>query len=294
MKILITGASGFLGSKIMACLPDAEFISLGRRPSDSIIADIPTGIPTLPKTDLVIHAAGKAHVIPKTRSESDEFFRVNLEGTNKLLTALSESGSLPGTFVFISTVAVYGLETGSSIGEDVPLKGTTPYALSKIRAEESVLSWGKRYGVGVVILRLPLIVGKGAPGNLGAMVKHIRRGTYFRIGNGSARRSMVLATDLGRLIPLLAGRTGIYNLTDRIHPSIAEIDTRIAADLNKKVRVMPEGAAKLLARVGDLIPGSPFNTYRLKKLQDSLKFSDERAVSELGWTPNAVLSGQIT
>jgi nucleoside-diphosphate-sugar epimerase len=190
-------------------------------------------------------------------------------------------------------VAVYGIETGEGISEEHPLKGSTPYALSKIRAEEAVTAWGRQHGVNTTILRLPLVVGRNAPGNLGAMVRHIRRGTYFRIGDGSARRSMVLATDVADILPVLVGRSGIYNLTDRVHPSIAEMDSHLAGHLGKRIKVMPEGLARSLARIGDLVPKSPFNTYRLKKLQESLIFSDDKAVAELGWSPRPVLTGRL-
>jgi nucleoside-diphosphate-sugar epimerase len=250
-------------------------------------------IPGLVESDIVVHAAGKAHVIPKDRSEEQAFFDVNLEGTKNLLKGISKLESAPTGFVFISTVAVYGVETGALISEDHPMMGNTPYALSKIKAEQEVLSWGASSGVPVAILRLPLVVGPDAPGNLGAMVRHLRRGTYLRIGDGAARRSMVLAEDVARLIPGLKGKTGIYNLTDRMNPSIAELDSAIAASMQKNILVIPSFVASLLAKLGDLIPRSPFNTYRFDKLRQSLTFTDDKAVRELDWAPKSVLSGDF-
>lgn len=291
MSILLTGAGGFLGRHLRNGISDQQIITLGRHTEADIQADITAEIPRLPKTDMVIHAAGKAHVIPQNHAEGEAFQRINFRGTQALAEQITASSALPRTFVFVSTVAVYGLETGSEIEEHTPLKGGTPYADSKIQAEQWILDWGLVHGVDVVILRLPLIVGKDAPGNLGAMVRNIRRGTYARIGTGEARRSMVLADDLARLMPTLHGRPGIYNLTDGIHPSFAMMEDLIAGRFGKKILNIPPGMAAVLARVGDLIPGSPFNSYRYGKLRQSLTFSHTKAVRDLGWIPTPIMEG---
>ena len=293
MRVLITGARGFLGRQILEGLKDHQIITLGRSVQDDIRADLTTDVPKLPCTDMVIHVAGKAHVIPGNSKEAAAFHETNYGGTMKLAEALSASSAIPKTFVFISTVAVYGLESGQNIDENAPTSGETPYATSKIEAERFLLKWSETCGVDLVVLRLPLIVGQGAPGNLGAMVKNIRRGTYARIGSGEARRSMVLASDVAALLPTLQGKSGIYNLTDGIHPSFAMLEDHIGKQLGKRIRAIPPGIASWMGRVGDLIPGSPFNSYRYSKMRQSLTFSHQRAVAELGWNPKSVLEGFI-
>jgi nucleoside-diphosphate-sugar epimerase len=237
--------------------------------------------------ELVIHAAGKAHIVPKTGEEEKLFFDVNYRGTINLLKALEKNP--PKSFVFISTVAVYGLEEGERLTEDSPLNGNSPYALSKIKAEQAVQEWSAKYGVPAVILRLPLIAANNAPGNLGSMIKAIRKGYYFRIGEGKARRSMVLAKDLADFIPQLFQKSGTFHLTDGHHPGFQELEEYIAGHYHKKIKSVPGSVISFAAKLGDIIPGFPINTYRLQKLQNTLTFSDAKARNELGWNPTPVI-----
>lgn len=291
MIYLLTGGSGFLGKYLAKSLKsNGEVIQLGRTSQSDIVADFSLEIPPLLQTDLVVHAAGTAHLIPKTSEEKELFFRVNVQGTEKLLNRLSENPKLPTAFVFISSVAVYGKESGDLIKEDAPLLGSSPYALSKIKAEELILDWGKKHGVATFILRLPLIVGENAPGNLGAMQKAIQAGYYFRVGNGESRKSMVLAEDVAGLIPLLAGfEGGIYNLTDGVDPKISELDSAIAAKAKKSVKMIPLALIKPFVKLGDLVPILPINSNRLAKLIGQLTFDCSKAKSEINWAPRSVL-----
>lgn len=292
MVSLLTGASGYLGRYLAKSLSyNGKLIQLGRSSQSDIIADLSKDIPLLPVTDLVVHSAGTAHIIPRTIEERELFFKVNVKGTEKLLNRLSENPTVPKTFVFISSVAVYGKDTGDLISENEPLLGSSPYALSKIQAEELILDWGKKHGVSTFILRLPLVIGENAPGNLGAMQKAIQAGYYFRVGNGESQKSMVLAEDVAELIPLLPEfEGGIYNLTDGIHPKISELDSVIAANARKTVRVIPLDLVKPFAKIGDLVSFLPINSYRLNKLIGQLTFDCSKAKRKLHWSPRPVLN----
>ncbi|NMB72610.1 MAG: NAD(P)-dependent oxidoreductase, partial [Bacteroidales bacterium] len=138
-------------------------------------------------------------------------------------------------------------------------------------------------------LRLPLIAGPDAPGNLGSMIRAIRKGYYVRFGPSSARRSIVLASDLALFIPSLANVTGIYHLTDGMHPTYRELEEYIATRFNRKIRDLPSGLVKTAAMAGDWIPWIPVNSSRLKKLSYTLTFSDDKARRELGWNPRPVV-----
>jgi nucleoside-diphosphate-sugar epimerase len=243
--------------------------------------------------DLIIHNAGKAHSVPKTSLEKQAFFDVNLKGTQNLLHGLEESKSLPKVFIFISTVAVYGKDNGVNITEDAPLLAKDPYGLSKIQAEKLVLDWCKKHNVIWTILRLPLLAGQNPPGNLGAMIKGIKKGYYFNIAGGKSKKSMVLAEDVAKSILNVAEIGGIYNLTDGYHPSFAELSNHISIQLGKgKPMHMPMWLARIIANFGDLLGSkAPLNTEKLNKLTSDLTFDDSKAREAFGWNPTPVIEG---
>lgn len=293
-SILVTGINGFVGSNLISKLtPNFEIVGLDiLQRHIEIVGKIYRWdeLNIIPKTDIILHLAGKAHSIPKTAEEEQIFYDVNLGLTKKLCESLEITG-LPKSFIFVSTVAVYGLEAGENIDEEAPLNGSTPYALSKIQAEEFLTDWCSKHKVILTILRPSLIAGPNPPGNLGAMIKGIKTGKYFRIGNGKARKSVLMVQDIANLISLVADKGGIYNICDSNHPSFAELEGIICKQLGKSgVSSVPYFAAKALACVGDLIgKRAPLNSAKLAKITNSLTFSNEKAIKELNWTPLSVI-----
>ena len=110
-ELLFTGGTGFLGKNVMPLLQmDYEVTTCGITPEDQIIVNLAKEIPEFDRHyDIVLHACGKAHVVPKTEAERQAFFDVNYQGTVNLCAGLEKVG-VPKALVFISTVAVYGCE----------------------------------------------------------------------------------------------------------------------------------------------------------------------------------------
>lgn len=295
-SFLLTGFNGFLGSFIEEFILSNsiyELTRIGRSHRADIICDIVNEVPKfIQRYDVVIHAAGKAHQIPKNEEEADEFYKVNVLGTTNLLKAL-EVSYLPKILIFISSAAVYGLSKGWNIKEETHLLAEDPYGLSKIKAEKVVQEWCNNHGVICTILRLPLIAGPNPPGNLGTMIKGIQKGFYFNIDSGRARKSIVLAEDVAKFIVNAGQIGGIYNLTDGYHPSFDELSHLIARQCGKrKVLNLPLFFARILAVVGDLLGKYfPLNTKRLNKINSTLIFDDSKARSAFGWNPTSVLQG---
>ena len=265
--------------------------TVGITSKDNYNVNLAWEIPNLTGTfDVVFHAAGKAHSIPKTEEEKQVFFDVNFQGTKNLCAALENSG-IPKAFIFISTVAVYGCDSGENITEEHPLNGTTPYALSKIKAEKYLERWCAMHNVKLSILRPSLIAGPNPPGNLGAMIRGIRNGKYLSIAGGKARKSVLMVQDIANLLPMLIEKGGIYNVCDSYQPSFRELEMVIYKQLNKKLPLsIPYWFAKSMAIFGDCFgEKAPINSLKLRKITHSLTFSNEKAMRELGWKPMNVL-----
>ena len=291
MNLLITGANGFLGVNIKDYFDHNYVKSTLDLKNADYNSNLSIQVPIFKNSfDVVLHAAGKAHSVPKTEGDKQAFFDVNLQGTINLCAGLEKSG-LPKSFVFVSTVAVYGLEEGENITEELPLLGNTPYALSKIQAEQFLVEWCSEHNVILTILRPSLIAGPNPPGNLGAMIQGIKTGKYLNIGGGKARKSVLMVQDIANLLPLVALKGGVYNICDSNHPSFRELEGIICKQLNKpEVISIPLFLAKIIAKIGDALGSrAPINSDKLLKITKSLTFNNEKAKRELGWQPLDVI-----
>lgn len=291
--ILVTGGSGFLGQFILQYLRRFGKVKTLARSHGDYLCDLSETIPELNHVfDLVVHSAGMAHKTPRSVGEGELFHSVNVIGTLRLLEALENVG-IPRRFVFISSVAVYGLSNGTFINESSELSAKDPYGLSKIQAENLVNDWCMKHGVICTIFRLPLIAGQNPPGNLGAMIKGIRKGYYFNIAGGSAKKSMVLANDVANYLLKASEIGGTFNLTDGYHPSFFELSENISRQLGKKrPKNLPLWLAKVLALVGDLFGAkAPLSSDKLRKISSDLTFDDSKAREAFGWDPTPVLEG---
>ena len=300
-RVLVTGSGGWLGRFVVTALDGAgatvaglDLTERGAGPG-GVVADLAAGPPELPGAfDAVVHLAGLAHRVPRDDDESALFHRVNTEGSRHLARALDAVGA-PEALVFVSTVAVYGAESGEGIVEDRPREATDPYGESKRAAEDLLTDWGAAAGVKVAVVRPPLVAGPGAPGNLGDMIAAMRRRRYLSVAGGRARRSLVCADDLAAGIVAAAGAEGAFHLTDGRHPSFRELEEALAPALGiGRPPELPGRLGGLLAAAGDLGEALlrrdlPFNSRRLAKMSATLTFDDARARRELGWAPSSVV-----
>ena len=296
-RVLITGSSGFLGKYISDTFTNLGYDvkTVGRRPINHYQLDLAKKVVNLNNEiyDIVIHCAGKAHSVPKSEQDKKEFYNVNVGGTENLLKSLNNLLVKPKSFIFISSVAVYGLISGNQINEDTPLKATDSYGNSKILAEKTIQLWCTENKVVCSILRLPLIIGINPLGNLKSMIDGIRIGYYLNIDDGKARKSMVLAEDVANFIPKVSVVGGIYNLTDGHHPNLISLSERIAYKLGKNRPMnLPNFLAFLLAKVGDLLGNRfPLNSDKLIKITSDLTFDDSKARRIANWNSTSILEG---
>lgn len=286
-KLLLTGATGFVGKNVLPLLmTQYDVTTCGRSSENGIRADLAKEIPVFSDHfDIVLHAAGKAHTTPRTEAEIKEFDDVNYLGTVNLCSALDKYG-LPGTIIYLSSAAVYGCNQGVNVDETHELNPKTPYAISKKKAEDYLIGWGSRHDVCLAILRPSLIAGPNPPGNLGSMIKGIASGRYLSIAGGKARKSVLMVEDIARLVPLLEKKGGIYNICSDDQPTFEELESLICSQLGLKQPMnLPLWCAKCMAIIGDMLgKKAPFNTNKLIKMTETLTFSNAKAKKELRWT----------
>jgi nucleoside-diphosphate-sugar epimerase len=290
--VLLTGSSGFLGNIIENYFIDN---SINYKVLNSTKGDFKINLRTqIPQFEThfetVIHCAGLAHFFPKSDIDNELFIQTNINGTINLLKGLDSDLNLKN-FVFISSVSVYGIQSGELIDETYPLLAKDPYGISKIKAEKIIQDWCLIKNINCTILRLPLIVSTNPKGNLGTMIKAIRSGYYFNIGNGSAKKSMVLAEDVAKIIIKVSKIGGTYNLTDGRHPNFIQISKLISENLGKNyIMSIPYFIAKYLAKIGDIFGNRfPINTNKFLKITSTLTFDDTKARNTFDWEPQSVL-----
>jgi nucleoside-diphosphate-sugar epimerase len=277
MRLLITGANGFLGCEIVRQMTDSsmQFRATDKQDKsffpdiDYSPADIlePAGLGTVvPGADCVIHAAGLAHIFDKTKATNAPFKMVNEDGTVNVAQAAVKAGVRH--FVLISSVSVYG---GSRKGgaEDSGCYPRGPYAESKYQSEQRAIEIAEASGMALTILRLATLYGEGDPGNVARLMRTIDRGRFIWIGNGSNRKSLLHRKDAARacltVIRNPASDVNIYNVS--APPcTMREVVEGLAGALGKK---LPSFAipASLVRGITGLLSGLPIS--RLQTLGDT-------------------------
>lgn len=291
-SLLFTGGTGYLGYNTKPILEKQyDVTTIGITDKDDIKANFVTDIPDLPqKYDIVLHAAGKAHIYPKTEAEKQAFFDVNYIGTIHLCDALEKVG-VPKSFIFISTMSVYGSDGSCIVTEEHPLNGDSPYAKSKIQAEKFLIKWCNKNGVVLSILRPSLLAGPNPPGNLGAMINGIKNHRYLSIDGSKARKSFLMVYDIARVVPSISKVGGIYNMCDDESVSYRQLEEIICKQLDMSLPVsIPMWLAKCLAFIGDYLgKKAPINSLKLTKLTRTSVYSNSKIRKTLDWVPLNIL-----
>jgi len=292
MNVLLTGRTGFIGKvveKQLICLGFKVYSLEDLCNLKRVDITSEFNFMSFVDIDIVVHVAG--YINPDGLVEGNEHFNnVNFRGSKNLCNALDNVGFKPKVFIFLSSVAVYGTPNCEFISEENPRLGKSPYALSKILAEDFLKDWSEVSKVDLVVLRLPLVVGMNPNGNLKKMINAIKNNYYFRISNNKARKSVIWVEDIASVIPLLINHPGIYNLTDSMHPTLWEIEEVFAKILKKRIWTLPHYLAVFLAKIGDILPVRfPLNSKKLEKLERTLIFDNSKIINTINWWPKDVI-----
>jgi nucleoside-diphosphate-sugar epimerase len=307
--ILITGATGAIGPRVVASLFEAGYgirtLSLDSPPRglwpvgiDEQIGDVtdPGVVQSAMKgIDAVIHLAALLHIVNPPPELQREYERINVGGTATVVEAAKSAGV--ERLVFFSTIAVYGNSAGKVLTEDSPPHPDSFYAQTKLDAERIVLEARRKDGQPLgTVLRLGAVYGSRIKGNYRRLLLTLARGRFVPIGPGTNRRSLVYDKDAARAALLavrhadVAGR--IFNVTDgRFHTINGIIETLCHALGRRPPRLsLPVGPVRRLAGVledGARFCGvlSPIGRATIDKYTEDVAVDSQRFCMLAGFVP---------
>ena len=243
MRVLVTGASGFVGRHLVPELaraghePLAVVRRAGSAPPDSteVVADLAGPLDDLPRADAVVHLA-QANV--RFPDGAAELYAVNTVATQRLLDHARRSGA--SRFVLASTGSVYGF-ADAPLSEDDPVRAHDFYALTKVQAEELVAAYRDFFATAVLRLFVPY--GPGQEGRMiPALAARVRDGRPVTLnGDGRPRSNPVYVGDVARVVLAALGRDGhvTVNVAGDEVVDIRQLAERIGAILGVEPRFEP-------------------------------------------------------
>ncbi|WP_420389124.1 UDP-glucose 4-epimerase family protein [Marinobacter sp.] len=296
-SILVTGASGFVGSYLIRELRRQGFSrAIGAvRTQKTAVGDNSVVVGGIDETtdwssaledmDVVIHTAARAHIINDDAPDPlSEFRKVNVAGTRSLVSQAASSGVK--RFIFISSIKVIGEQ--SSLGNPFnaasrPMPGDG-YGLSKLEAEEALWEVSSQSDMELVIIRPPLIYGLGVKGNFASMIRMVEKGIPLPLGAIHNKRSLVAVENLIDLIITCiehpAAVNEVFLVSDGEDLSTSDLLRRVAAAMGKPSRLIPVPVS--LLQFGATVLGKKTIAQRLL---GSLQVDISKTRSVLGWAP---------
>ena len=296
MKVLVTGASGFIGHALVPRLIKAghEVVTSSRHANSGPIGTTVHPIADLgPDTDwsealfeveAVIHLAARVHIMTdKAQDPLADNRRINTEGTRKLAKDAATAGVRH--FIFMSTIKVNGESSGLKpfCAHDLPAP-KDPYAIAKLEAEEALKELSNRTKMEIVIIRSPLIYGEGVKGNFLRLLELSNKGIPLPLLNIKNTRSLVGIDNLIDLIsccidhPKAASQT--FLVSDNENISTTELIKKIKIAMGKSLRLFPIPLI-LFKPLGHLIGKSS----EVNRLFSSLTINISHTCNQLNWKP---------
>lgn len=294
MRVLVTGATGFIGAALVdRLLREGRFVvrAAVRReatelpvPIERVAGDMDPGTnwePALTGVNAVVHLAARVHVMREMATEPlAEFRRVNVSGTLNLARQAAAAGVQ--RFVYLSSVKVNG-ESGRYTEADPPAP-EDPYGISKHEAELGLRGMAAESGLEVVIIRPPLVYGPGVRANFQALMRAVARGVPLPLGAVDNRRSLVALDNLVDFIvtclahPSAANET--FLVSDGEDLSTTDLIRRLGRAMDRPARLIPVPASVLMT-AATLLGRRDV----ARRLLGSLQLDTSKARQRLSWVP---------
>lgn len=296
-NILLTGATGFVGNRLLAKLQDKGHLCRAavRRPSSSV--DVQTDSVVVGEVDantdwskavkdieVIVHLAARVHVMhDQADNPLVEFRKINLDGTRSLAEAAVKAGVK--RFVYISTIKVNGEATKDSpfTSQDAP-SPSDPYAIAKWEAEKALQEISQESGLEVVVIRPPLVYGPGVKANFLNLIKLVRKRVPLPLAGIKNKRTLVALDNLVDLImnccehPDAAGH--IFLAGDDESVSTAELIAKIAGAFGQRSPAF--SLSPILMAWATRLLGKQAVWHRLS---ESLQVDTSEAKKVMGWQP---------
>lgn len=314
MRVLVTGATGFVGRHLLPILEDAghsltlplrdaaaearlpktENLNARRISVRGEIDERTNWREALQGADAVIHLAARAHVLGEGADDEEAFMKVNAHGTARLVEQSLDAGVQ--RFVLMSSIGAVTARSDSLVTLDTPCEPQTPYGRSKLAAERVLIERSLGTPMRWTILRPTLVYGPRNPGNMERLVALVKRGLPLPLGAISNRRSFTFVDNLAdATVTALTQQNAAdarFLIGDGEDLSTPELIRRIAALAGRPARLfsVPMPVLRGLARGADAFTTAtgkalPLNGPSLHRLESSLYVDIEPLRERLGWTP---------
>lgn len=296
MRVLVTGATGFVGRTLVNALivEGIQVVGVGRRQGDfpkftyhavQDFAAFDDWQSILQGCDVVVHLAARVHVMDEQSTDPLAAFRqVNVDGTLRLASEATKAGVK--RFIYMSSVKVNGERTqpGQPFTEEGTANPEDAYGLSKFEAEQGLFLIAEQTGMAVVIIRPPLVYGDGVKANFASMMGVVKRGIPLPLGAIYNQRSFLYVRNLVSFIrvcmvhPKAANQ--VFLVSDGHDLSTTELLKRCAQALGVKSKLLsvPQGWITFCAAL--VGKGA-----MAQRLCGNLQLDISKARSLLGWTP---------
>lgn len=298
-RIVVTGASGFVGRAVCERALHLGMKVRGTYRSLSSRAEIPAGVepvhvPSIDRetrwesifrgAELVVHLAGRVHMVGEdNRSTWDLYREVNVEGTRRLATSAVRAGIR--RLLYLSTIKVNGEKTDTGVyTEQNPPNPVGAYAVSKWEAERALADISHATELKIVVLRPPLVYGVGVTANFSALLQGVYAGIPFPFARILNERSLVYVKNLADAIlvaathPSTAGQT--YLVSDGHDVSTPDLIRALAQAMDRQPRLFACPPSLLRIVAGILRRGSQMDRLIGSLVVDSTKFC-----RDAGWLP---------
>jgi nucleoside-diphosphate-sugar epimerase len=300
-RVLVTGASGFVGRTLLATTAPLQLRAAVRSNpvpefagEQVVVGDIDGQTDwskALAGMDCVVHLAARVLVMRPTAKDRSEFEHTNVLGTEQLARAAAAAGVK--RFVFLSSIKVNGESSGDRPfrADGIP-QPQDDYARSKLEAERRLSAIEAASGMRVSIVRSPLVYGPGVRGNFLRLLSLVRSGLPKPLATIANVRSMVSVWNLCDLVFALLQHeppmSGVFLVADGEAVSTAELIRRLAHIMHRPARLFPVPVGAL--RVAAALTG---RSAELGRLCDSLAIDISETRGRLGWSPPLTLDAGL-